>query len=511
MNETQAISRAHDQRVLKRGFITRLDLLLILTLAVCIVRLWIMPLPSSLWVDEMGTYFVVHHGVNDPTLQAAPQVPASIYYALPKFAEQVAGFSEVSYRFFSVIAMLGSLAALAWIASRLIHPNAGWFVVFAAMTSRGFNYQADDARPYALGTFVFTLSVFLLIRWLDSGRLRDGLFFAGAASLLWWVHMVFWPFYLIFAIYTGFRISRSGAPTGWNQAIAVFAIMTCAVVPVALRAISLLHEASAHVVVPVPRVRELLLILKLKALIATLAGAFLLSRLLRWRRAAEHSISTAGIALILAWWLIDPLCLFAFSRITGSSLFVARYLYLALPGVALTAAALVALFIPANWWKPVALALGLGILVFMGQWRHLWPEHHNSNWRAAAASLRGWASDGNVPVVCPSPFIEAQPPVWNPDYPVRGFLYSNLAVYRTPGQIYPFPFVTSAEAERYARNLAGGALIQAGRFAIYGGDRNVEFWRRWFAARPELAGWRNRRLGLFGDVEVAVFSKAPES
>jgi hypothetical protein len=264
------------------------------------------------------------------------------------------------------------------------------------------------------------------------------------------------------------------------------------------------------VVVPVPRVRELLLILKVKALIATLAGAFLLSHLLGWRRTAETSISSAGIALILGWWLIDPLCLFAFSRITGSSLFVARYLFLALPGVALTAALLAAPFLPSNWWKPVALALGLGILVYMGQWRQPWPEHHNSNWRAAAATLREWASGAIVPVVCPSPFIEAQPPVWNPGYPVHGFLYSNLAVYGTPGQIYPFPFVTSPEAERYARNLVSGALIKAGRFAIYGGDHNVEFWRHWFAARPELAGWRNRRLGLFGDVEVAVFSKEPE-
>jgi uncharacterized membrane protein len=185
MSQTHVIGVAQDRQLLRKGFTRGLDLLLILTLAICIVRLWIMPLPSSLWVDEMGTYFVVHHGANDPTLQAVPQVPASIYYVLPKFAEQVAGFSEISYRFFSVIAMLGSLGALAWIARRLIHPNAGWFVIFAAITSRGFNYQADDARPYALGTLVFTVSVFLLIRWLDSGRLRDGLLFAAAASLLW--------------------------------------------------------------------------------------------------------------------------------------------------------------------------------------------------------------------------------------------------------------------------------------------------------------------------------------
>ena len=113
-----------------------LDLLLMLTLACCIVRLWIMPLWSSFWVDETGTYFVVHHGANDPSLRVAPQVAASIYYVLPMLAEKVAGFSEVSYRFFSVLAMAGALAAIGWLAARLINPYASWFVVFASMASQ---------------------------------------------------------------------------------------------------------------------------------------------------------------------------------------------------------------------------------------------------------------------------------------------------------------------------------------------------------------------------------------
>jgi hypothetical protein len=35
----------------------------------------------------------------------------------------------------------------------------------------------------------------------------------------------------------------------------------------------------------------------------------------------------------------------------------------------------------------------------------------------------------------------------------------------------------------------------------------VDFWRGWFSARPELAGWRIRSLGPFGDVAVMVFEK----
>src|SRR5579862_796993 len=118
----------------------------------CIVRLWAMELPSSFWVDEMGTAFVVRHGAADPSLRVAPQVPASIYYVLPRLAGRVLGYSEAAYRLPSLLALAGALWLIAGIARRLIHPAAGWFAAFACLSLRGFDYQAADARPYALGT-----------------------------------------------------------------------------------------------------------------------------------------------------------------------------------------------------------------------------------------------------------------------------------------------------------------------------------------------------------------------
>ena len=485
-----------------------LDLFLMLTLACCILRLWVMPLGSSFWVDEMGTYFVVHHGAHDPSLRVVPQVADSIYYVLPMLAEKATGFSEVSYRFFSVLAMAGALTAIGWLAARLIHPAACWFVIFAALSSRGFNYQAADARPYSLGTFFLAISVVLLVRWLDSGRWRDALLFAAAASLLWWVHLIFWPFYLIFAVYAGFRAvhheERHENRIGWQQALTVLTIVVFAALPVALRALALLREASAHVIVPRPGFGELLSILKIQALIITFAAAFLLSRGFKWKVPPTARVSRSSLVLILSWWLIDPSVLFAFSWTSGDSVFLARYLALALPGVALTAGMIVAIFVPARYWKPLGLALGLGVLILMGNWNRLWPPHQNSDWRGAASALQAWVAGGNVPVICPSPFIEAQPPEWRPDYPVQTFLYSNLTLYPIAGHPYTFPFAEQY-AEQYARHLSLDTLVPAGRFAIYGWDRSVDFWRGWFTARPELRGWQNKALGAFGDVEVVAF------
>jgi hypothetical protein len=82
--------------------------------------------------------------------------------------------------------------------------------------------------------------------------------------------------------------------------------------------------------------------------------------------------------------------------------------------------------------------------------------------------------------------------------------------YRVHGRVYPFPFETSPEAVRYASQLSGRVLLPSQKFIIYGGDRAVLFWRGWFGwfgARPELAGWRIRPLGSFGDIAVLVFEK----
>ena len=107
-----------------------------LLFAVCVARLWLTALPSSFWVDETVTAFVVERP-HDPSLAAAPQVPASIYYWLPRIAVWLGGASEVVYRIPSVLAMLAAIWIVARLAARLIHPQAGWFAAFAQRKSVG--------------------------------------------------------------------------------------------------------------------------------------------------------------------------------------------------------------------------------------------------------------------------------------------------------------------------------------------------------------------------------------
>ncbi|MBZ5623192.1 MAG: glycosyltransferase family 39 protein [Acidobacteriia bacterium] len=484
-----------------------LPLLLLLSIA----RLWLMPMRSSLWVDEMGTVFVVRQGPDDPSLRVAPQVPESIYYLLPRGAEALLGFSEVTYRLPSLLAMAAALFLIARLATRLIHPQAGWFAAFACMALRGIDYQAADARPYGLGTLVACASLWFLVRWLDCGGWRDALLFVVFAALLWRVQLIFWPFYLVFGIYALVRLARRGTPVGetpvgMSRAALVFALLALALLPVAIKALALYRQAGGHVIVALPSARDLVLSLKLGLIAVCGAGAWLLSRVFRWRPDSP-TVSRSSFSLLLAWWLCPPFCLFGFSWLTGHSVFVARYLWLALPGGALVAVLAASRFIPAAQWTPLAAALGVGVLLWNGQWDHVWPPHHNSDWRGAARTIQELGMGPETPVICPSPFIEAKPPAWRPEYPLSGFLYTHLSVYPFPGRIYPLPFEDSPEAEEFAGRLAGQVLAVSKRFVLYGGQGQVGFWRDWFRARPELAGWSNEQSRTFGDVEVVVFEK----
>ncbi len=73
---------------------------------------------------------------------------------------------------------------------------------------RGINDQAADARPYALGTCIAAASLWFLIRWLDSARWWDAALFIVMAALLWRVHLLFWPFYIVLSIYAVARLLR---------------------------------------------------------------------------------------------------------------------------------------------------------------------------------------------------------------------------------------------------------------------------------------------------------------
>jgi hypothetical protein len=481
----------------------RANWLLILLLAVCITRLWLMPLPSSFWTDETATVFVVEHPA-DPSLAAVPQVPASIYFALPRAAGRLFGLSEISYRFPSVLLMGIALFVVGRLAARLINPDAAWFAVFACLALSDLDYYAVDARPYALGICVTAASLYFLVEWLDTARWRPALLFLLFAALLWRVQLVFWAFYPVFLIYTIVRLAGAATRVGWRRGLLIYCLLGLALTPVAADAIVLLRNGSSHTFAPLPGVRSLFQSIPLKSIALCAGLAWLAGQFLKWRPQKPASLSS--LALIAAWWLWMPLCLFAFSRASGVVLFVPRYFSPALPGAALAATAAAAWGLPPARWRQASTVLGIAALIMAGRWQLLWPWHAEDNWRQASFEEDLAAQEPDTPVIAVSPFVEAQPPIWTPEYHLPGFFYAPLLVYPVRGRVYPFPFMRSQVAEQYAAGLLRDTLLKRTRFIVYGAGRNAAPWVRWFSSRPELARWR-LSVGGAQAVESAVFEK----
>lgn len=472
-------------------------------LCLLVTRLWLMVMPSSLWTDETVTAFTAQYPAH-PSLAIVPPYTQSIYYLLPRAMHALFGFSEIGYRIPSVLAMGLALFFIARLASRLIHPDAAWFAVFACLAIPGIDYFGIDAKPYALGMCCAAAALFFLVRWLDLSHWPDAALFVIAAGLLWWVQEVYWPFYLVFATYALFRVLSRDTRVSWRQLAGVTAALFLVLLPVMLEALALLRDARAHAFLTPPSLLELRRLLRRDWNFIAICGglAWLIALLARsdkrWTPRAGNAV------LVLAWWLVTPITVFLFSRLSSTSLFVTRYLSLSLPGVAMTATMAAALYIPRHSWRPATIAMAAAALAFTGNWNSLWPEHDPAGWRPAAHYVNQMVTGPDTPILCISPFIEAVPPIWSPHYPLPGFLYAPLFAYPLHGHPYLFPVRPANEAREYAEQLVSERLPESGRFVIYGGIPVTEYWRGWLSRRPELSGWRSDARD-FGDIRVVVF------
>jgi mannosyltransferase len=479
----------------RRG-LTRINVLLSLLLAAFVARVWLMALPSSLWVDELVTIFVIRFP-GHASFSVAPQVPQSIYYLLPRLSWALFGPSEAALRLPSVLAMTAALYFIAKLAARLIHPQAAWLAVFVCLAFRNFDYFAVDARPYGLGIAIASASLLFLIRWLDHGCWADQAAFVILAALLWRVHLFYWPFYLVYLVYTIARRDRRATP--WQIGVAAI-VLVAALIPVALTALRIARGAGAHSFVDPPTLRNLFYLVHAHIVLLCLLPALVLRRHLVKLKSAEA-------ALILCWWLVCPLALFAYSRISGNGVLIMRYVSLMLPGLGLIVTAIAASLFPVALEKSAALATGVVALVFLGQWGALWPPHDQDDWRDAAALERTLAS-ARTPVLCISPFIEALPPVWTPDSPQPSFLSSSFLYYPITGQPKLLPFELEPESKRWLDGLLGGELVPSGEFVTYGSTRAVRRLDEWLSQRPELSAWR-KDTTRFDMISVAVYRAPP--
>ena len=178
--------------------------------AVVIFSLWVMPLSSSLWLDELGTWWVVKDGAGDTIHRALTfHGQSPLYYLIVWSARVVGGRSEVVLRLPSLIAAVVSAILLYRLALTLISREAARLTVLAFAATQIVAFEASEARPYAIATTVTIASTLALVRWLDDGRRWSrALVYALLAITVVWMHYLFALVLVAHGVYAVIRLRR---------------------------------------------------------------------------------------------------------------------------------------------------------------------------------------------------------------------------------------------------------------------------------------------------------------
>ena len=464
-----------------------------------IAALWITPMFSSLWNDELGTWWVINGSVHDAVARAEDvQGQSPLYYLITWAVRHVTGPSEVGLRLPSLVFLLVAAFVVYRIAKRLVDAETARIAVIAFAVWPSIAFAASDARPYALATLVVVGSTWALIGWLDTGRLRAVAGYIVLATLMPYVHPVFGVVLIPQAVYAFARIAeRSTAVRRRDVGLAFLAIAVLAI-PIALELLTLWGRrevSSLPRTATVPWVAEVLVPPAFVG--AAVIGGSLTAATLRIGSDVRR-LPRSTLLLLVSWLLIPTAILVGLSVAWSIDLLEARYLLCMAPaGVLLAAAATRALEPPKVRRIIVLIVVLLSVLDLAGPVK-------SGDFRGAAALVRTVADARSV-ILVPSGFQESLDPSWFRDPERRGLLTAGTSFYPVPGTVVPLPIELDAATLDLVRTQVGTGIGETNNVVVV--TRTGSAYGPWFDEYLGERGWTSHDVGGVDQFTVTEFTR----
>ena len=465
--------------------------------------LWLLPLFSSLWVDELGTWWAVKDGLGDAVHRALTfHGQSPLYYAIVWVFRTVGGDSEAVLRLPSLISAALAAILLYRLARTLIGREAARLAVLVFAAGQVVAFEASEARPYAMATLAVIASTYALVRWLDDGhRWSLALVYALLAVAVVWLHYLFALALVPHALYAFVRLQRRETDVSIRRLAAVALIVTAGIVPLAVQLASLWDRRSSLSIPSDGSVQGLAFVLVPPVLVASL---FLGSLLARWqdRVRIEPVPARSSTLVLLSGWLLFPVVtLYAVSAFTPLTFLSLRYFASVAPAGALFAGWAIASLEPAAVRRVVAIVLAfMSVLAYGGTLKN------GEDWRGAAAYERQHADADTVVLVHPA-LVESAQLDWFSDPEKRSYLLAVQSYYPMTGRVTPMPYVLDDAARGYLEGLVTGELAGVDRFLLVTRYTQVPY-RDWLDGRLTPDGYRSTVTGRFGVITIFEFTRS---
>ena len=419
-----------------------------------ILVLWVRPMFSSLWTDEIGTWWVANGDLGHVIRRSqAVQGQSPLYYFIAWATRHVSGRSEFGFRLPSLI-FAGIAAYLVFrIATRLVDVETGRIAAVAFVTWPTIAFAASDARPYALATLLAVASTWALIVWLDSARLSAGLCYVVLASAVPYAHPLFGMVLIPQLAYALIR-SREGSTAVRLRGL-VFAAggIVLLVVPVGIELMMLWgrHEDwSIPNPVTVPWVTQMLLPPALLAAVAV--GGLITSRTFRFRWLTGVPPRSA-LLLLLGLGLVPAAILVGFSLASPVQLVEPRY-FISRPQACYCFSRCVS--DASSPHRPAAQSLPFSCPSIL----ELASPYKSGDFRGAATLVRGTATQDTT-VFIASGFQESLQRDWYTDPERQGLLTAETSFYPVPGHVVPLPVKLDASTQALVAEQLSSGLATA--------------------------------------------------
>ncbi|HYL36404.1 MAG TPA: glycosyltransferase family 39 protein, partial [Bryobacteraceae bacterium] len=325
--------------------------------AAAVLRLWILPMVNSYWLDETLIVSIIRDGVGQ-IVHNAPATQSIAFCWLEWIVSQLFGLNEVSLRLLSVLASLASLYVYYRIGAEFMDQETGVIFVGLCLALPQMVHEAPNVRPYSLALWAEAAALLWLLRWLRSGRYQSGLLWVLCSVAACHMHHLFVIPLAIESSYVLYWALRGG-PISVRQTLANLLLGFVALLPAFPQAIAMSRQGASLAFAEVPKFTALATTISLFYLLTPVALMALLAwiahRPLRWVKLEKGTdVVILGCALLF----VPLFGLFALSRLTSLRLFDERYLLSAVPGLILLWGRLLRAVEP-PFFRRTSVALGL--------------------------------------------------------------------------------------------------------------------------------------------------------
>ena len=453
-----------------RGQGTGVRLLLGGLVAAVIVRLWILPLTSSLSLDELGTAWASGAGFGE-ILARARLFPQSVpYVTIVWLARAVGGSSELVLRLPSLAAAALATYWLYRLGRDLFDRETGLYAAGIFVAIPAICFAAGDARPYAFGVVATTGALWMLVRWMERGKAADALAYALLVSAAVYFQFLFAAMLPVHAWYA-IRRSRRNNAVGPAQLLGVAAGVGVLTAPACWLAREVGRDRALHAFETMPGAAALVRMLVPTGVLAAVIASFLVwwtfatargrRRVPVWTKPPAESDALWLLALSA---VVPVVLLFTLSWAIGTSVFVPRYMMSVIPAQALLIAWLLRGIQPVSGRSAVL----AGYLVILLLARGLNVAHTNEDWRGSTAAVR--AANGSRPVLLSGTYTESRNLAWVRDPRHAAYMAAPLQYYPAGGPTSVLPLFVGRDAETYVRSGPGVAgtreRLRAGRAIV---------------------------------------------